>query len=226
MNLVLFCGPDEGTADLVDWATEHARRRNASFWKSFFTGKSPRLGGIPHDCYGMTTLSVREYVQGIYRKLGLDEKEMRKLQTGGPDGDLGSNEILLGQEKYTAIVDGAGVLYDPNGLDREELLRLAKQRSMINKYNITKLSKDGYRVLVDDMDTKLPTGEIVHNGTQFRNTFHLRPGAYDVFVPCGGRPESVDLSTVGRLIEDKKSTIPYFVEGGEPLHEPRRQTST
>lgn len=69
---------------MVDWATEHARKRNAPFWKSFFTGKSPKLGGIPHDRYGMTTLSVREYVQGIYRKLGLDEKEMRKLQTGGP----------------------------------------------------------------------------------------------------------------------------------------------
>lgn len=84
---------------------------------------------------------------------------------------------------------------------------------MINKFDTTKLSKDGYRVLVDDMDVTLPSGEIVNNGTQFRNTFHLRPGSYDIFVPCGGRPESVDLSTVGRLIEDKKSIIPYFVEG-------------
>lgn len=89
---------------------------------------------------------------------------------------------------------------------------------MISKFDISKLSKDGYRVLIDDMDIKLPSGEVVHNGTQFRNTFHLRPGAYDVFVPCGGRPESVDLSTVGRLIEDKKSTIPYFVEGANVRH--------
>jgi glutamate dehydrogenase len=28
-------------------------------WKSFTTGKSPSLGGIPHDVYGMTTNSVR-----------------------------------------------------------------------------------------------------------------------------------------------------------------------
>ena len=71
-----------------------------------------RLGGIPHDKYGMTTLSVREYVSGIYRKLGLDETQVRKLQNGGPDGDLGSNEILLSKEKYVAIVDGVGVLVD------------------------------------------------------------------------------------------------------------------
>lgn len=211
---ILFMGPDENTADLVDWATEHARNRGAPWWKSFFTGKSPRLGGIPHDAYGMTTLSVREYVLGIYRKLKLDPSTVRKLQTGGPDGDLGSNEILLGNEKYVAIVDGAGVLVDPQGLDRAELLRLAKQRVMISQFDTSKLSHEGYRVLVEDTNVKLPNGELVHNGTTFRNTFHLRPGrSYDLFVPCGGRPESIDLTTASKLIENGKATIPYIVEG-------------
>ncbi|KAL8972875.1 MAG: hypothetical protein Q9183_000302 [Haloplaca sp. 2 TL-2023] len=211
---ILFMGPDENTADLVNWATEHARRRGASWWKSFFTGKNPKLGGIPHDTYGMTTLSVREYILGIYRKLSLDETTVRKLQTGGPDGDLGSNEILLGREKYTAIVDGAGVLVDPQGLDREELLRLAKQRAMISEYDTSKLSNTGYRILVDESNITLPTGEVVNNGMIFRNTFHLRGGTeFDMFVPCGGRPESIDLSTVHKVIVDGKSTIPYIVEG-------------
>uniref|UniRef100_A0A8H7N4U9 Glutamate/phenylalanine/leucine/valine/L-tryptophan dehydrogenase C-terminal domain-containing protein n=1 Tax=Bionectria ochroleuca TaxID=29856 RepID=A0A8H7N4U9_BIOOC len=211
---ILFMGPDENTADLVDWATEHARVRGAPWWKSFFTGKSPKLGGIPHDRYGMTTLSVREYVKGIYRKLNLDPSQVRKMQTGGPDGDLGSNEILLGNEKWTAIVDGSGVLADPNGLNREELLRLAKKRAMISEYDQTKLSKDGYRVLVEDNNVTLPSGEVVANGTTFRNTYHLKDtGNVDVFVPCGGRPESIDLISVSKLIKDGKSTIPYIVEG-------------
>jgi len=48
----------------------------------------------------------------------------------------------------------------------------------------------------------------------FRNTFHLRGGKqFDLFVPCGGRPESVDLSSVHKLIVDGRSTIPYIVEG-------------
>ena len=211
---ILFMGPDENTADLVDWATEHARARGAPWWKSFFTGKSPRLGGIPHDAYGMTTLSVREYVEGIYRKLNLQQENVRKLQTGGPDGDLGSNEILLGKEKYTAIVDGAGVLVDSQGLDREELLRLAKKRKMISGFDVSKLSSEGYRVLVEEANITLPSGETVNNGMTFRNTFHLRGGKhFDLFVPCGGRPESIDLSTVHKLIVDGKSTIPYIVEG-------------
>ena len=210
---ILFMGPDENTADLVDWATEHARKRGAPWWKSFFTGKSPKLGGIPHDTYGMTTLSVREYVNGIYRKLELDPATVSKIQTGGPDGDLGSNEILLGNEKYCAIVDGSGVLVDPNGLDREELINLAKQRAMISKYDGTKLSSRGFRVLVEDTNLTLPDGEVVHNGTTFRNIFHLRTGSYDMFVPCGGRPESIDISSVSKLISNGKATIPYIVEG-------------
>ncbi|OQO29250.1 NAD-specific glutamate dehydrogenase [Rachicladosporium sp. CCFEE 5018] len=211
---ILFMGPDENTADLVDWATEHARIRGAPWWKSFFTGKSPKLGGIPHDRYGMTTLSVREYVLGIYRKLNLDEREVRKLQTGGPDGDLGSNEILLSNEKYVAIVDGSGVLVDPNGLDRTELLRLAKNRKMISDFAASKLSSAGYRVLVEDSNLTLPSGEVINNGTTFRNTFHLRNQEhYDIFVPCGGRPESIDFSTATKLIKGGKPCIPYIVEG-------------
>jgi len=84
---------------------------------------------------------------------------------------------------------------------------------MISAYNISKLSPQGYRVLVEETNVKLPSGEIVHNGTSFRNTFHLRPGHYDVFVPCGGRPESIDINSVSRLIHDGKTTIPYIVEG-------------
>jgi glutamate dehydrogenase len=223
---ILFMGPDENTADLVDWATEHAKKRGATWWKSFFTGKSPRLGGIPHDAYGMTTLSVREYVSGIYRKLKLDPSKVRKMQTGGPDGDLGSNEILLSNEKYISIVDGSGVLVDPNGIDHQELLRLARERLMISEFDLSKLSKEGYRVLVDEADVTIPTGEFVSNGTTFRNTFHLRnieddstlhndphSEAVDMFVPCGGRPESINLSTVNKLIKDGKCTIPYIVEG-------------
>ncbi|KAB5558634.1 Glutamate/Leucine/Phenylalanine/Valine dehydrogenase-domain-containing protein [Coniochaeta sp. 2T2.1] len=211
---IIFMGPDENTADLVDWATAHARSRAAPWWKSFFTGKSPKLGGIPHDAYGMTTLSVREYVKGIYRKLELDPSTVKKMQTGGPDGDLGSNEILLSNEKYTSIVDGSGVLVDPNGLDKEELLRLAKNRVMISQFSMSKLSKDGYRVLCEDTNVTLPNGELVYNGTAFRNTFHLRnTGLTDIFVPCGGRPESIDLMSVNKIIKDGKSTIPYIVEG-------------
>jgi len=41
-----------------------------------------------------------------------------QVQTGGPDGDLGSNEILLSNERTIAIIDGSGVIHDQAGLNR------------------------------------------------------------------------------------------------------------
>ena len=55
-----------------------------------------------------------------------------------------------------SIIDGSGVLHDPIGLDREEITRLAKERKMVSDFDKTKLSKEGYRILVEDQDFKLP----------------------------------------------------------------------
>jgi glutamate dehydrogenase len=212
---ILFFGPDEGTADYMDWASQHARRRGASFWKAFTTGKSQSLGGIPHDIYGMTTRSVHQYVLGIYRTFALKEAECTKLQTGGPDGDLGSNEIKISSDKTIAIVDGSGVLYDAQGINRDELTRLANQRSMISNFDASKLSSQGFRVLVDEQNVTLPDGTVVDNGLYFRNTFHTNPLARaTVFVPCGGRPESIGLDNVQQLLgEDGVPLFKYIVEG-------------
>lgn len=221
---ILFLGPDEGTANLMDWASQHARKRNASFWNSFTTGKSPSLGGIPHDQYGMTTRSVHQYVVGMLRKLNLKEENVRKLQTGGPDGDLGSNEIKISKDKTIAIVDGSGVLYDPNGIDRPSILELANKRQMIEKFDISKLSSKGFRVLIGDKDVKLPDGNKVISGLMFRNDFHLNPYATecaDIFVPCGGRPESVNVGNVQQLLhKDGSPKFKYIVEGANLFFSP------
>ncbi|KAF5382512.1 hypothetical protein D9615_003066 [Tricholomella constricta] len=212
---ILFLGPDEGTADMMDWAALHARDRGAdAWWKSFTTGKSAsKLGGIPHDTYGMTSRSIRQYVLGLYKQLGLQEKNVTKVQTGGPDGDLGSNEILLANDKTVAIIDGSGVLADPAGLDREELIRLAKLRIPVGHFDTSKLSKDGYLVKVEEQDVKLPSGEIVLDGTDFRNGAHLRFKA-DLFVPCGGRPGAVNISNMAALVDaEGKPHFKYIIEG-------------
>ena len=73
----------------------HARSRGAeTWWKSFTTGKSAEmLGGVPHDRYGMTSLSVRQFVLGTYKQLGLREKDITKVQTGGPGSCVSSSGL-------------------------------------------------------------------------------------------------------------------------------------
>jgi glutamate dehydrogenase len=43
--------------------------------------------------------SVHRYVVLCLEKMKLKEDEISKVQTGGPDGDLGSNEILISRDK-------------------------------------------------------------------------------------------------------------------------------
>jgi len=213
----VFLGPDEGTADFMDWASLHARERGYPYWKAFTTGKTVARGGIPHDMYGMTTRSVRGYITGIQSMLDLDGKSCTKMQTGGPDGDLGSNEIKLGHERTVAIVDGSGVLVDPKGIHREELVRLAGIRKPIKEFDVSLLSKEGYRVLIEDKDVTLPDGFVVESGLEFRNTFHLMGSRVsgDFFVPCGGRPAAVNADNWQDFLfdEQRRPRFQYVVEG-------------
>lgn len=66
------------------------------------------------------------------------------------------DEILLSSDKTVAVIDGSGVLADPAGINREELVRLAKLRVPVANFNKSKLSKDGYLVKVEEHDVKLP----------------------------------------------------------------------
>jgi len=69
--------------------------------------------------------------------------------TGGPDGDLGSNEILQGQERIVGVVDKSGVLFDPEGIEKTQLEELARSRQTVSAFNGA-ISPKGYLVLVTD----------------------------------------------------------------------------
>jgi glutamate dehydrogenase len=212
---LLFLGPDEGTAGLMDWAALHAQKRGYPYWKSFSTGKAPELGGVPHDLYGMTTQGIHQYVVGLLEKEGLKEEEVTKIQTGGPDGDLGSNEIRFSKDRTIAIVDGSGVLYDPEGINRKELMKLVELRMPVEKFDVKKLSSQGFFVSINDRDVRLPDGTLIANGEEYRNIFHLTKYAKAVlFVPCGGRPGAIHIGNWKQLLDGEgKPKFRYIVEG-------------
>lgn len=72
-----------------------------------------------------------------------------------------TDEILLSSDKTIAVIDGSGVLADPAGINRQELVRLAKLRVPVEHFDKSKLSKDGYLVRVEDQDVKLPCTSIL-----------------------------------------------------------------
>jgi len=211
---LLFFGPDENTAGFMDVGAELARVRGYPYWKALTTGKSVRLGGVPHDTYCMTTASVHTYVTELLRELGEDETAITKFQTGGPDGDLGSNEILVSKDRTIAIVDGSGVLYDPAGINRVELCRLAKSRVPVREFNRSFLGEGGFFVAVDETDVRLPDGSLWRTGAELRDTFHLTSyAAADLFVPCGGRPNSVTTDNVKSFFVGDRPKFRMIVDG-------------
>ena len=214
-EVILFLGPDEGTADMMEWASLRTRTLGYPYWKAFSTGKPVEMGGIPHDLYGMTTNSVHQYVLKILDKMGLKETKITKVMTGGPDGDLGSNEILISKDKILAIIDGSGVLYDPKGINRKELERLARKRKPIGHFTKRLLSPKGFLVVTKDLNVTLPDGERIPNGREFRNTFHLHPKfAADLFVPCGGRPASLNINNWTEWLDRRgRPRFRFIVEG-------------
>ncbi|GFE53554.1 glutamate Leucine Phenylalanine Valine dehydrogenase family protein [Babesia ovis] len=218
---IYFLGPDEhtGTGRLMDWAANHAKIRGFPFWRSFTTGKEPVMGGIPHDIYGMTTASIESYIHEILNKFDMKEEQVTRFLTGGPDGDLGSNALLCSKTKTLTIIDRSGVLHDPEGLDINELRRLAANRlkgedTSCMHYNDALLSKRGFKVPEDAVDVVLPDGTTVKRGHKFRDAFHLGGCKSDLFNPCGGRPSSITPFNVNRLFDEKgKCVYKFIVEG-------------
>ncbi len=217
-EVILFLGPDEGTAELMAWASLRAKALGYPYWKAFSTGKPVEMGGIPHDLYGMTTNSVHQFVLNILERKKLREASLTKVMTGGPDGDLGSNEILISKDRILAVVDGSGVAYDPDGLDRDELERLARERSTIEHFDRERLSKRGFFVHVDDEEVTLPDGQYVANGMEFRDFFHLDPRfRADLFVPCGGRPSSININNWDTYVDNECSPRFRIISEGANL---------
>lgn len=77
-----------------------------------------------------------------------------------PDKFAFPDEILLSSDKTVTIIDGSGVAHDPAGLDRNELIRLAKARQMVNNFDKSKLSSQGYVILVEEKDRTLPSSSL------------------------------------------------------------------
>ncbi|ORM40044.1 Glutamate dehydrogenase 2 [Babesia sp. Xinjiang] len=218
---IYFLGPDEhtGTGHLMDWAANHAKARGFQFWRSFTTGKDPEMGGIPHDTYGMTTAGIEAYIHELLKKYDLKEENVTRFLTGGPDGDLGSNALLWSKTKTLTVIDRSGVLHDPEGLDINELQRLAANRlkgeaTSSMHYNEALLSEKGFKVPEDAVDMILPDGTKVKHGYKFRDEFHLGGCVSDLFNPCGGRPSSITPFNVNKLFDEKgKCVYKFIVEG-------------
>lgn len=207
---VLYLGPDENVIpEDINWIIKQAGRRGYETPAAFMSSK-PRAG-INHKEYGVTSEGVNVFLDvALQRVLGIDpRKESFTIKmTGGPDGDVGGNEIKILIREYgenakiVGIADHSGCAEDPDGLDHEELLRLFEQELCISNFSASRIGPNGILHLCD-----------TEEGIKARNTMHNRLKA-DAFVPCGGRPNTIDADNYRQfLLEDGTPSSKLIVEG-------------
>lgn len=267
---MVFFGPDEGTAPLMDDVAYHASEKGYQYWRTLTTGKS---FGIPHDTYGllsggqtfglydreeqgvelqvdgqslcttgdmaaifaeiggridtsgMTTTSIMGSFRTLISHYKAREEELNLMITGGPDGDLGANQIQCYKGKICLVIDGGSVLFDPQGLDREELMKLAFMRNSQPRVNSlgfpeAKLSGQGFRVPIEAGNVVLPDGTVVQDGALFHRNFLSNPANRKyisqanirAFIPCGGFKDTINHGNVRQFL-DLFQELQFIVEG-------------
>ena len=207
---VLYLGPDENvTPEDINWIIKQAGRRGYETPAAFMSSK-PKAG-INHKEYGVTSEGVNVFLDvALKHALGINPREetFTVKMTGGPDGDVGGNQIKImireyGQNaKIVGIADHSGCVEDPDGLNHGELLRLFEQELCIENFSSSQL---GPRGVLHTCDTE--------EGIKARNTMHNRLEA-DAFVPCGGRPNTIDVNNCAQFLhKDGTPTSKLIVEG-------------
>lgn len=207
---VLYLGPDENvTPEDINWIIKQASRRGYETPAAFMSSK-PRAG-INHKEYGVTSEGVNVFLDvALKRALGIDPRNesFTVKMTGGTDGDVGGNQIKIMIREYgenakiVGIADHSGCAEDPDGLNHEELLRLFENGLCIRHFLVSELGPNG---VLHTSDTE--------EGAKARNTMHNRLKA-DAFVPCGGRPNTIDADNYKQFIlEDGTPSSKLIVEG-------------
>jgi len=174
---------------------------------------------------GMTTTGVMACFRTLAERCQLREEDLNLLVTGGPDGDLGANQLQCYRGRICMVVDSGAVLFDPDGLDRKALLRLAVSRHTRPRLNTTSfpvecLGPRGFIVRRTDRNVTLPDGTLVEDGAFFHSNVLVTPenrrflsqANIRAFVPCGGLKDTINFANVRAFLANFQELL-LIVEG-------------
>lgn len=233
-------GPDENMHDsMIEIIARQAVKRGYLLGSGIMSSKRV---GINHKEYGVTSRGVLQAASTAMKQVGIDmaaDPFSVKL-TGGPYGDVAGNCIrfLLEQcpkVRITAVVDASGALHDPEGADAEALERLVHQED-IGAYAPEALHPGAMLLLPRQTrreGLKVLTRKLVRTDSGIEE-FWVTADEYhrevdelvfrapaDLFLPCGGRPETIDACNWPRFfIEDNRPSAGVVVEGANSFISP------
>lgn len=242
---IIELGPDENMFEpMIEWIGNYAEQKDYILKSGFISGKHDQ--GISHKEYGVTSFGVHQYLLKTLSELEINPATdpFSVKISGGPFGDVAGNELrLLLQKKdgeyiypklkIVAITDGPAALFDPEGIDRDELSNLVL-KSNLDIFRPEKIKGEGAYIvyskpqLVKDIEKHLMISR--HGGQlqekmlsrdEFMKLFQSNLYNYaDVFIPCGGRPSTIDISNWQDYCPDEKNSSLAIVEGANSFITP------
>jgi glutamate dehydrogenase len=233
----IYLGPDENMQNhMLEWIADLSKRYNYKPGGSFVSSK-PSLG-INHKEFGVTSLGVHTCMNEVLRFMDINPKKdnFSVKMTGGPDGDVAGNQIknLHRHYKKTAkllsLIDKSGTIFDPKGLDLDEMMRLFKNGLPLNEYPPKLLSDGGYLLdcCVKEKKTSYETltlcwrkkkNKLVKDWVSGNEMNHLlkhnvHQTISDIFIPAGGRPRTLNAGNIEDFLDENGDpTSRAIVEG-------------
>lgn len=233
----IYLGPDENMhTEIIQWIAAHSKSYGYKPGSSFISSK-PSIG-INHKEHGVTSLGVNVYMHQVLEYMGINPKKdvFTVKMSGGPDGDVAGNQMknlylyYPNTARVLATTDISGTIYDPEGLDLKELVRLFDHEKPLNQYNPELLSEGGF--LVDTtqkreqsnysqqtLSWKRKDGEVVQDwlsGNEMNSLLrhNVHQTIADVFIPCGGRPATLNINNYADFLDlQNNPTSKAIVEG-------------
>lgn len=243
---IIEIGPDENMFDdMISWMGNYAKRQGYTLRDGLISGKPD--SGINHKEYGVTSFGVYQYFLRMLQELNIDPAgEFSVKIAGGPGGDVAGNmmNLLLAKNddgtpvhpalKIVAITDGPAVIYDPAGIDRDELAKWVLKANL-DSFDPARLHGDGAYMLfskgIANNDGTLSyrlveckngaIAERLVDRNEYMSIFQNNLYNYaDVFMPCGGRPSTLNINNYMDYLPDGKKSSLAIVEGGNSFITP------
>jgi glutamate dehydrogenase len=233
-------GPDENMHDeMIELIARQSGRRNYLLGSGVISSKQV---GINHKEYGVTSTGVVKFAEITMESLGIDmHRDPFSLKlTGGPNGDVAGNALRLLLQRcpkmqVKMIVDGSGALYDPLGANHKALDKVVLN-SDIDGFDPEALHPGGF-ILYRNQQQSEGLRKLYRKVSRENNEITeewISPDEFfseygslvftvdaDLFIPAGGRPETIDNSNWRRFLdENETATARVIVEGANSFLTP------
>ncbi|HIJ80169.1 MAG TPA: amino acid dehydrogenase [Desulfuromonadales bacterium] len=234
-------GPDENMHDgMIEAIASLSKKRGYILGVGIMSSKR---FGINHKEFGVTSTGVVTFAEiTMAEAAGIDMRRDRfsLKMTGGPNGDVAGNALRIMLDRCPGlqvrlVLDGTAALYDPNGINHDELRRIVLAHDLdafdsrflgVGGFIIYRTGrrveglKESHRKVACTADGTVEEWLEIDEFNRVYNSLVFTVKA-DLFIPAGGRPETIDIQN-WRLFLDENG-VPssgVIVEGANSFITP------